>query len=60
MKFLSLILSLELGSTTTTVTDVNGESILISDDLNTVYTVQEDGFDDYWYTVDDRIMGGGS
>ena len=60
MKLLSLVLSLELGSTATTVTDTTGATITISDTLNDVYTVQEDGFNDFWHTTDDRIMGGQS
>merc|ERR1712086_369630 len=60
MKLLSLLLSLELSSAASTVTDVNGDSITISDETGTVYTIQEDGFDDFWHTTDDRIMGGAS
>tara|TARA_B110000285_G_C14823845_1_gene467758 strand:+ start:79 stop:396 length:318 start_codon:yes stop_codon:yes gene_type:complete len=59
MKLMSLVMSMEIGQTAT-VTDVDGNSIEIEDDLYTVYTLDEASFDTTWFTTDDRVMGGGS
>jgi hypothetical protein len=59
MKLMSLVMSMELGQTAT-VTDVDGKSIDIEDDLFTVYTLDETTFEDTWLTMDDRVMGGQS
>ena len=56
---MSLVMSMEIGELAT-VTDVDGNEIEIEDDLYTVYTLDEDTFDDTWETTDDRVMGGGS
>lgn len=56
---MSLVMSMELGQLAT-VTDVDGNEIEIDDNLTTIYTLDEDTFDDTWETTDDRVMGGGS
>ena len=56
---MSLVMSMEIGQTAT-VTDVDGKSIEIEDDLFTVYTLDESSFNTTWMTMDDRVMGGGS
>ena len=59
MKIMSTVLSVQMGSGAI-VTDSTGEEVEIEDTLHSVYTMDADTFDDTWYTVDDRIMGGAS
>ena len=59
IKLMSLVMSMEIGQAAS-VTDVDGKSIEIEDELFTLYTLEESEFENTWMTMDDRVMGGGS